>query len=223
MWNALKSVLKRLRDRSQSDPEFEEVKGLVEDVLSRDYSSPLERKEQDARVIGVIERLNKEIESIRTQAKGYPDGSISGPVWLRGAGYANLCRQLTLHFRKADWLKREENASALWARATLAVCSHYHHMVGPAMLANADCQERLGSADRAAQMYNAIVADFEFLTEGDFSEGPIDEDERTALESLRTALRRLLKIGPSAEEKERLEQMRSTVEGILRHGSQARV
>ncbi len=218
MWNALKSMFRRLRNRGDTDPVFEEVKGLVEGVLSLDFDTRSVRETEDEHVISVLERLNKEIESIRTQANGYPDGSVSALVWLSGFGYANLCRQLTLHFRKAEWLAREENASALWARATIAVCSHYHHMVGPAMLANADCQERLGNADRAAQMYRAVVADFEFLAEGDFSEGSIDEDERTALESLRAALRRLLKIGTNLEDRERLEQLLSDVEAILRKG-----
>ena len=135
---------------------------------------------------------------------------------MSGTGYANLCRRLTLHFRKSDWLAREENASALWARATLAVCSHYHHMVGPAMLANADCQERLGNTDKAAQMYRAVVADFEFLLGDDAAEDPVDEDERTAIESLRTALRRLLDIGTDLEDRERLEQLRATAEAVLK-------
>ncbi len=217
MWNAIKSLLARLRNRDDSDPLYDEVKALVEDVLAQEFSDPAERKSKDELVIAVLKRLDKEIGSIKEQASGYyPDGTISAQVWLSGAGYANLCRELTLHFRKAGWLKREENASALWARSTLAVCSHYHHMVGPAMLANADCQERLGNADRAAQMYRAVVADFEFLLDEEHADVPLDEDERTAIESLRTALRRLLEIGAGLKDRERLEALLDSAEAVLK-------
>ena len=217
MWNAFKSLLTRFRNRDESDPVFDEVRALVEELLAQDFGDPSERKTKDEQVIAVLKRLDKEIESIKEQASGYyPDGTISAQVWLRGAGYANLCRELTLHFRKAGWLAREENTSALWARATLAVCAHYHHMVGPAMLANADCQERLGNAERAAQMYRAIVGDFEFLLDEDHADDPLDEDERTAIESLRTALRRLLEIGTGLKDKERLEQLLASAEAVLK-------
>ncbi len=216
MWNALKSIFRRWRDREESDPVFDEVKGLVENLLAQDHSSRSERSAQDPKIIAVLERLDKEIESVAQQAKGYyPDGTISALVWLRGAGYANLCRRLTLHLRDADWLLREENASALWAKATLAVCSHYHHLVGPAMLANADCQERLGDTHKAVQMYRAVVGDFEFLLDEDYSDAALDEDERTAIESLRTAADRLLALGAAGNEKERLVVIVSGADGAL--------
>ena len=217
MLNALKSLLGRLRNRGDSDPVLDEARALVDELLMQDFSDRSERKSKDENVIAVRRRLDKEIESIKEQASGYyPNGTISALVWFSGAGYANLCRQLTLHFRKADWLAREENASALWAKATLAVCSHYHHMVGPAMLANADCQERLGNTDKAAMMYRAVVADFEFLLDNDLAENPVDEDERTAIESLRTALRRLLAIGTDSEDRAKLGQLLASSEAVLK-------
>ena len=217
MWNAFKSLFARFRDRGDSDPVFDEVRALVDELLAQDFGDPAERRSKDENVIAVLERLGKEIETIKEQASGYyPDGTISAQVWLNGAGYANLSRKLTLHFRKAGWLAREENASALWARSTLAVCSHYHHMVGPAMLANADCQERLGHADRAAQMYRAVVADFEFLLDEERADVPLDEDERTAIESLRTALRRLLEIGTGLKDRERLEALLASAQAVLK-------
>ena len=216
MWKALTSFLKRPRPEEQSDPAYEDVKGLVEGVLSRDYSSLSERSALDGEVIDLLKRLEREIQNVREQANGYPDGEISIHVWTSGAGYANLCRKLTLHFRKSGWLHREENASSLWANATLAVCSHYRHLVGPAMLANADCQERLGNSARAAQMYRAVVADFELLLDWDYSDGPLDENERTALESLRTAARRLLQIGTNSDdETDKLRKLEAAADGLL--------
>ena len=96
MWNALKSLLDRVRNRGNSDPVFDEVRALVEDLLTRKFSDRTERRSNDEQVVSVLERLDTEIESIRTQANGYPNGSISALVWMRGAGYADLCRRLTL-------------------------------------------------------------------------------------------------------------------------------
>lgn len=215
MWNALKSIFRRPPVMEESDPAYDEVKRLVENLLAQDYSSRSERTVQDAQVIDALKRLDKEIEAIRAAAHASPGGTVPTQVWLNGVGYANLCRKLTLHLREADWLLREENASALWAKATLAVSSHCHHLVGPAMLANADCQERLGNAARAAQMYRAVVGDFEFLLDDDRPDGPRDEEERTAIESLRTAADRLLALGAAGNQQERMAEIRKNADSAL--------
>ncbi|MEZ6058028.1 MAG: hypothetical protein R3C01_15115 [Planctomycetaceae bacterium] len=147
-------------------------------------------------VLNTLRHLDAEVENVRQQANGYPANSISALVWVNGAGYGNLACALTHHFRNAGWLKREENASALWAKATLSVCSHYHHMVGPAMLANADCHDRLGNTERATLMYEGVVKDFAFIADNwlNDSDPPHDVD-RLALESLQTAMERLLSRG----------------------------
>lgn len=165
-------------------------------ILELDLSSDTNREEHSKFVLDVLRHLDTEIENIRKQANGYPANPISALVWMNGAGFGNLACVLTKHFQKAGWLKREENASALWAKVTLSVCSHYHHMVGPAMLANADCNDRLGNIDRATEMYGGVVKDFSFITADWVTEtdSPQNED-RIALESLLTALERLLERG----------------------------
>ncbi len=79
------------------------------------------------------------------------------------------------------------------------------------MLANSDCQERLGNVDRATHMYRAVVGDFEFLLD-DYTEGEtveLDEDSRTAIESLDTAVSRLLELEPAAPDTSKLERLRA--------------
>ncbi len=176
--------------------DFDAIKSEVERVLELDLSSDESREEHGGFVLNVLRRLDVEIENIRRQANGYPANPISALVWVNGAGYGNLARALTGHFQNAGWLKREENASALWAKVTLAVCSHYHHMVGPAMLANADCHDRLGNADRAGDMYGGVVKDFAFIADDWANEpDPPHDEDRLALESLQTAIERLLTRG----------------------------
>lgn len=185
-------------------------------MLNLDLSSDSAREKHGEFVLNVLRHLDTQIERICQEANGYPANPISALVWMDGAGYGNLMCTLTHHFRDAGWLKREENASALWAKATLAVCSHYHHMVGPAMIANADCNDRLGNTDRATQLYGSVVQDFAFIADdwSNESEGP-HEDDRSALESLQTAVERLLQRGVNDLDGMDLESVRSQIETVL--------
>ncbi|HCS53133.1 hypothetical protein [uncultured Rubinisphaera sp.] len=196
MFKWIRSLFTHEPDENPATDNFDAMKSEVEQILQLDLSSDDSREEHSEFVVAVLRKLDTEIENISQQANGYPANPISALVWMNGAGYGSLASALTCHFHDAGWLKREENASALWAKVTLAVCSHYHHMVGPAMLANADCHERLGNTDRAAQMYGGVVKDFSFIADdwANESTSPTDDD-RLALESLQTAVQRLLANG----------------------------
>ncbi len=216
MWKQIRSFFGGPLDKADSLLEFDAIRSEVEAVLKLNLASKQNRDANNLMVFNALRHLEREIELVRQQANGYPAHPISALVWMNGAGYGNLAQTLTLHFQNAGWLEREEKASALWARATLAVCAHYHHMVGPAMLANADCHERLGNTDRAAQMYQGIVQDFAFLVE-DWSQekAPPGEEERLALESLKTATARLLSREIRQIEDIDLPQLQSQIAKIL--------
>lgn len=161
--------------------------------------------------------LDKEIEQVRQLANGYPANPISAAdVWMAGAGYSDLARALAGHFKRAGWLQREGNACSLWAKATLSVNSHYHHLVGPAMLADADCQERLGNLVRAATLYTCVVKDFIFLAGGRFDETatPTEED-KISLRCLSTAVNRLLAQGENQVDNHELVEVQSKIESLL--------
>lgn len=192
MW---KKLLSRLNPKPK--PAFnDETKAQVEAILKLDFSTEASRKEHSKRVMDLLNRMLDEITTVEKRANGYPHNPISADVWLAGVGYGNLAYALTEHFKKAGWLKREENASALWAKAVLSTCGHYHHMVGPAMIANADCNDRLGNTDRSTELYESVVSDFVCLLE-DEPEGTqeLNEDEISALKALETATDRLLARG----------------------------
>ncbi len=177
----------------ERDSNYDATKSEVDKVLNLDLSSVEAREEHGDFVMTVIHKLDVEIENISQQSGNYPSNPISALVWMDGTTYTALTSALTTHFREAGWLDREENASMLWAKVVLSVCSHYHHMVGPAMLANADCHERLGNSQRAVQMYSGLVQDFAFIADdwAGKTDSPTDED-RLALESLHTAAKRLI-------------------------------
>jgi hypothetical protein len=220
MWKSIRLFIGGTAARSKPPIDFETVKSEVEAVLRLDLASEAAREANGEFVLNVLRHLDAEIERVSQQANGYPDNPISALVWVNGAGYGNLACALTHHFRTAGWLKREEKASALWAKATLAVCSHYHHMVGPAMLANADCHDRLGNAARATQMYGSVVKDFVFLADEWWNESePPTADDRLALESLQTATERLLSRGIQELDGIELLLLQSKISNILSRSS----
>ncbi len=216
MWKQIRSFFGGAAPDDKPKVDFDTIKSEVECILTLDLASDAARETNGEVVLKVLRHLDAEIENIRQQANGYPANPISALVWMNGAGYGNLACALTHHFRNAGWLKREENASALWAKATLAVCSHYHHMVGPAMLANADCHDRLGNAERATQMYGGVVKDFALIADNwlNETEAPNDDD-RHALESLQTATERLVSRGVRELDGIDLSSLQSQISSIL--------
>lgn len=184
-------------ERSIDMPSDDAIAADVERILAMDFSDPQVREAKRDEVYQLIRGLDARIEVIRQQANGYPKGPISGEVWFAGYRMIGLAMALTRHFKSTGWLGHEHNASGLWAKATLAVCSHYHYMVGPAMLAYADCLERLEEPAEAIERYAAVVADFTFLP-GEWEQedaGPVGDD-RDAIECLRLAAGRLLALDP---------------------------
>ncbi|GAB5407089.1 MAG: hypothetical protein Aurels2KO_53200 [Aureliella sp.] len=181
-----------------------------------DLRSADARDEHADFVLETLRELNSDIDKVGDAAGDYPNGVISGDAWLTGAGYASHAQALTHHFADNQWLEHEANSSGLWAKATLAVCSHYHHMVGPAMNANADCCRRLGDVDRAVQMWSGVVKDFTFLLDGydDDPDGPY-EDDRVALESLREACVALQSAGNDTVDSLNLGELISKTDAIL--------
>lgn len=215
MWKWIRSLFGGAAP-SKAPVDFETLRSQVENILRLDLTSDAARETNGDLVINVLRCLDTEIESVSQQANDYPANPISALVWMNGTGYGYLACALTHHFRDAGWLKHEENASALWAKAILAVCSHYHHMVGPAMIANADCHDRLGNATWATQMYGSVVKDFAFIADNCFneSEAPSDED-RLALESLQTGTERLLSRGTHELDGIDLTALQSKISSIL--------
>ena len=194
--------------------EFDIIEQEVEKILQLDLSSDIARDINNDFVVNVLKNLEAEIKSVK--ANNYPANPISAAEYLDGIGCGNLARALTEHFNKAGWLKREENASMLWAKAMLATCSHYHHMVGPAMIACADCNDRLGNIDRSTAMYTGVVKDFFIIVNNILQKNePLDDESKGALESLKIATDSLLTRGINMIEEIDLSLLQSNISKIL--------
>lgn len=170
----------------------------LKSMLVTDFSDPATREAQHDAVYETLAAVDAHLNDIKDRANGYPRVPIDGAVWVAGRRMIDLTERMTLHFRAAGWLRKEFLASWLWGKATLAVCAHYHHMVGPAMLACADCHERLGEPAEAIDRYEAVIDDFMWLLDAWAPEtvAPAGND-RVAIECLGRAAERVLALDPS--------------------------
>ena len=199
MWKRLQALVKAITNPQATPPfDLDETKLAVQGIMAMDLSTQDSRESNDERVSHVLQRMDTEIEIVRKLANGYLANPIAASVWVSGTGYGSLASELANHFKKVGWLEREETTTALWAKAVLAVNGHYYHMVGPAMIANADCHDRLGDTERSSSLYAAVVRDFVILLDC-WTDGadPPDDNERLALDCLQNATKRLLAGGTS--------------------------
>jgi hypothetical protein len=188
----------------------------VKCIMELDLSTEEDREKHRGEIVSTLKELGNGIEIVQESANGYPENPISAKVWLRGFRYGELAFYLTSHFNHAGWLEYEEKSSYLWVLATLAVCSHYPNMVGPAMVANADCHDRLGEEEVSTQMYSSVIKDFASILDNykDNSDRSLGEEE-SLIESLNTAAERLLKRGMKKLDSIDLVEIKSITKGLL--------
>ena len=107
-----------------------------------------------------------------------------------GIELAHQCRQLYNRL-PPEWLLERRQVADCWSKSTLAVAGHYHHLVGPAMLAAAEARLAMGESSQAKDWYCSVIEDFKFLLEDcetDNSNVDMDSEDRQALACLGQAL-----------------------------------
>lgn len=177
-----------------------ESKQLTETALNALETG--DEAEMRSAVEAALTFLAEQVTLLREKANGYPANPIQADIWMEGTALATHGAALAEALHKTDWTEAELTAAQCWASATLAVQSHYRNLVGPAMLAMAEPAERLGETQYAASLYDAIIKDFEDLIdtyEGETESLSEEDEDRVALESLKTALERRLDIHPNED------------------------
>lgn len=135
----------------------------------------------------VFEFLDAQVALLQKLAQGYPETLIRADVWTDGVTLAAIGRRLAHTLRLRGFLEMEGSATRVWLRATRQVQGHHFHIVGPAMIAGADCYERLGHYAEAAALYDALIESFAGLID-EAEQGEMSEERWIALDSLRAAL-----------------------------------
>ncbi|EDN68117.1 hypothetical protein BGP_1545 [Beggiatoa sp. PS] len=193
--------------------EVERVKKLVEQIIQM---SQTEITKNEQLLINCLEQLEQEVITVQKQANGYPNSTITGGVWFGGAALASYGEALADYLSDKNLIEHEARATNLWAAAILSVCSHYHHLVGPAVVANAKIREKLGDLKSALQAYNAIVLDFECILEGceEDDTKPFEED-LISIESLDYAVNRLIELEKVTDPNSKLLQIRERIRLVM--------
>jgi|GEM_PF-1612526 len=137
-----------------------------------------------------------------------------GDVYFDGAALSEICRTLAIHLADKNLISQEAKVTNLWTGAVLSVNAHYHHLVGPAMIANAKISERTNNLEYAKKAYDAVIQDFRGILDyvQDDEYRPCDE-ELISIESLNEAVCRLIKI-ESSRSKELLE-LKDRISSVL--------
>jgi hypothetical protein len=190
----------------------------VGDAIKEFAQKSAETPEKELRNVAmrVLDVLHRECVEVSKKADGYPANPISADVWLNGAMLGPMAESLADLLDQRGLHDLEEQAHCLRCMAVLSVQSHYHHLVGPAMLARAECNERLGNPDLAVQIYQAVIGDFSWFVEQGESEpdAPSDED-RISLECLAQALDRIVAIQPDSADVAERRALRERCESVL--------
>lgn len=155
-------------------------------------------------------------QSIRESANSYPENPISAEVWMNGAALATHARSLTLYLHETELLNYEAHAAQIWANVTLSVCGHYHHLVGPAMLANAQIAERMNNIDFAMQAYKAVLNDFtSLLVDCETYNYAPEGDTAAAIDCLKEAVESLIRLYDGSEECAKALEIQKRIEKVM--------
>lgn len=161
--------------------EYEEVKlyaELTEKILrisTDDLNTNISQLEE---CIAALERASDALVAPRKKwwSRFRPDTGIN---WLEGVGIANCAAKITDYLEDKDEIEFQDRSARVWASVVLAVCSHYHHMVGPAMVANIKIAKKKGDIERVKEICHAVKQDFQLILQRyeALSEKPDNEEE----------------------------------------------
>lgn len=169
---------------------IEKSKQLVDTLILNLESNP-ESLDHDE-VTSVMKFLWEQTNILFDRMQSFQGSEVrSGQDYFYGVELGRLSQQLADYFEgKND--QRREMALRIRLKAILQVQSHYHHIIGPSMLAHSDVLERLGRTDEALDCYHCVISDFLWLIDDyeDNEEVPYEEDI-ISLESLLAALMRV--------------------------------
>lgn len=193
---------------------FDELAHAIDEFSRKPVAPDSEALREEAE--GILGPLYEACMDVRASANDYPIKPIRGDVWFQGTELAMIAEILATALKQKEWYDLEEHAHSIRCAATLAVQSHYHNFVGPAMIARADCNERLEKNEFALQLYRAVVADFSWIAEEWIdAAGPPSEEDRCSLECLATAIDRVVALQPHPPDELKLQAVLAMARKVL--------
>lgn len=146
-------------------------------------------EENISEVDSYLEDLALEVNSIKKKSKGL----MRGDVYFDGTALIEISDAISQRLEGLICLLDQySKATGLLASSVLSVAPHYHHMVGPAMIANGIAKEKMNELEYSMQAYRAVISDFVVVLERAERDNyrPV-QDDLVSIESLNTAINRL--------------------------------
>jgi hypothetical protein len=132
---------------------------------------------------------------IAQESGDYPDSTLSGGVWMNGAILRDWAYFMAQYFNHENDKERELQMLFIRVKVTNAIMSHYHHLVGPAMVDLAVCCIDNDLPEKAEQFFNAVILDFDWLID-EYIDGSteINEEDAISISALQQAYEGMLRI-----------------------------
>lgn len=227
----MKNFLRKLLSRKPSEEEVEkplkETEKVVDEEQNRirslksqietfiDLSSDeIERKIDDIRTC--LSYMEEQAIRIKKESNDYPEKAISADVWMDGYLLINYSEALAFFLSDKPYVKEEARATNVWSDTVFSVCSHYHHFVGPAMIASASVAIKLGDIEYAKKAYSAVITDFlEILESAEKEQGCLNKDDEVSINSLLLAIQGQSNLTKSDEEISSLSSIEERINSVI--------
>lgn len=152
--------------------DFQGLESLVADVLSGGEAAP------------ALDFLASQNAILKSKIPDNPFGCVTADVYPAAQELVIRALALANEFQRRGDTVNEEKALHLRTGPVCYVYGHHRHLVGPAMLEWAECNERMGNKPKAEAIYDAIVKDFLELLDRE----PGGEADKISLSSLKEAI-----------------------------------
>ena len=130
----------------------------VEQLLST-ASTLLQYNDHDftaniAEVNTFLDDLQSEAHYLASKSKG----AMRGDVYFNSSALLEIGEAMSRRLQGLDDLSQQYfRATRLWVASVLNIAAHYHHIVGPAMIATADAGEKIGDTGHTIKACRAVV------------------------------------------------------------------
>lgn len=207
----LKETEKAVADEEQN--RIRSLKSQIETFIDLS-SDEVEGKIDDIRTC--LSYMEEQSIRIKKESNGYPEKAMSAEVWMDGYLLINSSEALVFFLSDKPYVKEEARATKIWLDTVLSICPHYHHLVGPAMIASASVAIKIGDIEYAKKAYSAVITDFlEVLESAEKEQGCLNKDDEVSINSLLLAIQGQSSLTKSDEEISSISSIQERINSVI--------
>jgi hypothetical protein len=166
----------------------------VEKLLST-AATVLQYNDQDLTVkIAEVDTFLDDLKSEAQHLASISKGAMRGDLYFNGAALLEIGEAMSRRLQGQDDLSQQHfKATSLWVGLVLNIAAHYHHLIGPAMIAMANAGEKIGDTEHTIKACRTVVSDFELILEREehMEYRPVQEN-LVSIECLDAAVQKLI-------------------------------